>query len=120
ILVYGIFMFISKTKMHLPGEKRLISQNYLKTFLNGFLLNLLNIGVLLFWLVTVITARKHYPEIPEFVLYISIFILTYFFIDLIIIYMYKLFLDILSYKVANSIRKAVRVIHVILIIFILL
>ncbi|MBF6611107.1 MAG: LysE family transporter [Chryseobacterium sp.] len=120
ILVYGIFMFISKTKMHLPGEKRLISQNYLKTFLNGFLLNLLNIGVLLFWLVTVITARKNYPEIPQFVLYISIVILTYFLIDLIKIYLAKMFHDKLTYKVANSIRKAVGAILVVFSIFIFL
>src|SRR5690606_30263049 len=97
-----------------------ISQNYLKTFLNGFLLNLLNIGVLLFWLVTVITARKNYPEIPEFVLYISIVILTYFLIDLFKIYLAKMFHDKLTYKVANSIRKAVGAILVIFSIFIFL
>ncbi len=120
ILVYGIFMFISKTKMHLPGEKKLISQNYFKTFLNGFLLNLLNIGVLLFWLVTVITARKNYPEKPHFILYLGIVILTYFFIDLIKIYLAKMFHDKLTYKVANSIRRAVGAILVIFSFFIFL
>ena len=54
ILAYGIIMMVTKTKMHLPGEEKLISQNYFKTFLNGFLFNLLNVGVILFWLVTVI------------------------------------------------------------------
>ena len=41
ILTYGIIMMVTKTKMHLPGEEKIISQNYFKTFLNGFLLNLL-------------------------------------------------------------------------------
>jgi hypothetical protein len=44
-------MLVSKTKMHIEGEERLINQNYFKTYFNGFLLNLLNIGVVLFgWL----------------------------------------------------------------------
>ena len=42
VLIYGIYMIVSKTKMHLPGEEKLIGQNYLKTFLNGFFFNILN------------------------------------------------------------------------------
>lgn len=112
IFVYGIFMFVSKTKMHLDGEKKLISQNYWKTFLNGFLLNMLNIGVLLFWLVTVISVRKNYPETQDFALYLGIVILTYFAIDLLKIYLAKTFHYKLTENVANLIRKGVGVILV--------
>jgi threonine/homoserine/homoserine lactone efflux protein len=70
IFVYGIFMMVSKTKMHLPDEAKFISQNYFKTFINGFLFNLLNVGVILFWLVTVISVRNQYPDTQNFIIYI--------------------------------------------------
>jgi len=77
ILTYGIIMMVTKTKMHLPGEEKIISQNYFKTFLNGFLLNLLNVGVILFWLVTVIGVRNQYPDTETLILYLAIVIATY-------------------------------------------
>lgn len=112
IFIYGIYMFVSKTKMHIDGESRLINQNYFRTFINGFLLNLLNIGVLLFWLVTVISVRKNYPDIGEFTVYLGIVILTYFAIDLLKIYLAKTFHYKLTEGIANAIRKGVAVILV--------
>ncbi|MBP7172580.1 MAG: LysE family transporter [Cloacibacterium sp.] len=120
VFLYGIFMMISKTKMHLPGEQRIISQNYWKTFLNGFLLNILNIGVVIFWLVTVISIRKNYPETGKFLLYISLVIGTYLFIDLVKIYLAKQFHDKLNQRLANQIRKGVGIILLIFSIFIFL
>lgn len=38
VLMYAVFMILTKTKMHVEGEQKLISQNYFKTFINGFLL----------------------------------------------------------------------------------
>lgn len=114
IFIYGVFMLVSRTKMHLAGEQHLISQNYTKTFLNGFLLNILNIGVVLFWLGTVISIRKNYPDTALFLLYISIVILTYLGIDLLKIYLAKLFQKKLNEQVANRIRKGVGIIIVIM------
>lgn len=107
ILVYGVFMIASKTKMHLESEQKLINQNYFKTFLNGFFLNLLNIGVVLFWLVTVISVRNQYPKIEEFVLYIAIMIGTYLCIDFLKIFLAKQFHYKLNQRIANSIRNVV-------------
>lgn len=120
IFIYGVFMIVSKTKMHISGEARLIHQNYFKTFLNGFLLNILNIGVVLFWLVTVIFIRKNYPETELFLLYITIVILTYLGIDLAKIYLANLFHNKLNERIANKIRKGVGFILLILSIFIFL
>lgn len=114
IFIYGVFMLVSQTKMHLSGEKNLISQNYWKTFLNGFLLNILNIGVVLFWLGTVISIRKNYPDTGLFLLYISIVILTYLGIDLLKIYLAKILQQKLNQQVANKIRKIVGLIIIIL------
>lgn len=107
ILIYAIYMLLSRTRMHLPGEEKLIDQNYIKTFLNGFLLNLLNIGVVLFWLVTVISVRNAYPEIEDFGLYIAIVIGTYLLLDLAKILLAKPFHNRLNQRLVNKIRKGV-------------
>ncbi|WP_407403986.1 LysE family translocator [Chryseobacterium sp.] len=120
ILVYGIIMMVTKTKMHLSGEEKLISQNYFKTFLNGFLLNLLNVGVILFWLVTVIGVRNQYPGGESLILYLSIVIGTYLLIDLAKIFLAKQFHYKLTQHLANNIRKGVGVVLILFSVFIFL
>ncbi|WP_265426713.1 LysE family translocator [Chryseobacterium sp. YIM B08800] len=120
ILSYGIIMMVTKTKMHLPGEEKIISQNYFKTFLNGFLLNLLNVGVILFWLVTVIGVRNQYPDTETLILYLAIVIATYLLIDFAKIFLAKQFHYKLTQKLANNIRKGVGVVLIIFSFFIFL
>ncbi|AYN00802.1 LysE family translocator [Chryseobacterium sp. 3008163] len=120
ILSYGIVMLVTKTKMHLPGEEKIISQNYIKTFLNGFLLNILNVGVILFWLLTVIGVRNQYPDTGTLILYLAIVIMTYLLIDLAKIFLSKQFHDRLTQKLANSIRKGVGIVLIIFSFFIFL
>lgn len=120
ILSYGIIMMVTKTKMHMPGEEKLISQNYFKTFINGFLLNLLNVGVILFWLVTVIGVRNQYPDTETMILYLAIVISTYLLIDFAKIFLSKQFHDRLTQKLANNIRKGVGVVLIIFSFFIFL
>ena len=120
ILTYGIIMMVTKTKMRLPGEEKIISQNYFKTFLNGFLLNLLNVGVILFWLVTVIGVRNQYPDTETLILYLAIVIATYLLIDFAKIFLAKQFHYKLTQKLANNIRKGVGVVLIIFSFFIFL
>lgn len=120
VLVYGVFMMVSKTKMHLPNEARIINQNYLKTFFNGFLFNLLNVGVILFWLVTVISVRNQYPDTENFILYISLVIATYLGIDLVKILLAKQFHYKLTERLANNIRKGVGIVLIFFSFFIFL
>jgi threonine/homoserine/homoserine lactone efflux protein len=107
ILIYALYMMMSKTNMHLAGEEKLINQNYLKTFLNGFFFNILNIGVVLFWLVTVISVRNAYPDINDFLLYMALVVGTYLTIDLFKIYLAKQFHTKLTQKLTNQIRRGV-------------
>jgi len=108
ILFYAVFMIFKKTKMHVEGgEQKFISKNYYKTFINGFVFNILNIGVVLFWLVTVISVRKTYPKIHEFLFYMCIVIFTYLCIDLLKIFLAKQFKNKLNDNVAGKIRKIV-------------
>ncbi len=120
ILVYGIFMMLTKTQMHVANEKKIISQNYFKTFVNGFLFNILNVGVILFWLVTVISVRNEYPDLQNFLLYISLVIATYLVIDLLKILLAKQFHYKLTQNLANNIRKTVGIILIIFSFFIFL
>ena len=120
VFVYGIFMMVSKTKMHLPDEAKFISQNYFKTFINGFLFNLLHVGVILFWLVTVISVRNQYPDTQNFILYVSFVIATYLSIDLVKILLAKQFHYKLTERLANNIRKGVGIILIIFSFFIFL
>ncbi len=107
ILIYAVYMIVSKTKMHLAGEEKMINQNYLTTFLNGFFFNILNIGVVLFWLVTVISVRNAYPAINDFLLYMALVVATYLVIDFFKIYLAKQFHDRLTQNLTNIIRKIV-------------
>ncbi len=110
LFFYSLFMMVTKTKMHLRGEDKLISQNYWKTFINGFIFNLLNIGVILFWLVTVVSVRNQYPDNNNFILYLSLVILTYLAVDLVKIFLAKQFHYKLNQRVANRIRRSVGVV----------
>lgn len=110
ILIYGIIMIVTRTKMHLPGEEKIISQNYFKTFINGFLLNLLNVGVILFWLVTVIGVRNQYPDTESVIFYLGIVIATYLTIDFLKIFLAKQFHYKLTQKLATNIRRGVGVV----------
>jgi len=120
ILIYAFYMILSKTKMHLSGEEKLINQNYLKTFLNGFFFNILNIGVVLFWLVTVISVRNAYPDLNDFLLYMALVVGTYLIIDFFKITLAKQFHNKLTQKLTNQIRKGVGFILVAFSIFIFL
>ncbi len=113
-------MMVSKTKMHLPDEAKFINQNYFKTFFNGFLFNLLNVGVILFWLVTVISVRNQYPDTQNFIIYISLVIATYLGIDLAKIFLAKQFHYKLTERLANNIRKGVGIVLIFFSFFIFL
>lgn len=113
IFVYGIYMMVTKTQMHIPNEDKFINQNYFKTFINGFLFNLLNVGVILFWLVTVISVRNQYPDTSGFTLYLGIVIATYLLVDMIKIFLAKQFHYKLTQNLANTIRRGVGIILII-------
>lgn len=81
ILIYGMIMFISKPNFKMRNLN-LVNQNYFKTFMNGFLLNILNIGVIVFWFFIVSTIVIQYPREEDTLLYMGIVLATFFIIDL--------------------------------------
>ena len=83
-------------------------------------MNLLNVGVILFWLITVISVRNQYPETQHFLLYVGIVIAVYLGIDMVKIVLAKQFHKKLTQNLVNKIRKAVGIILIIFSFFIFL
>jgi threonine/homoserine/homoserine lactone efflux protein len=110
LFIYGLYMYLSKTKMHLSGDQKLVTKNYVKTFVNGFLLNVVNIGVVVFWIITVISIRSRYSEFNDFVLYMAVVLATFFGIDLMKIYLARSFHNKITPKAINMVRKVVGII----------
>ena len=90
--VYGLIILIKK-----PNEKQIENEfnnttkaNYLQLFVKGFLLNFINIGVLVFWLgVVVVTGPNLENKVNRFIVFFSTLIITYFLTDLIKIILAK-------------------------------
>lgn len=86
ILIYGLVMFITKPTLKMRNIS-VINTNYLRTFINGFLLNILNIGVIVFWFFIVSTIVIKYPKKEDTLLYMGIVLATFFSIDLLKIFL---------------------------------
>ena len=85
ITIYGIIIFLKKPKRRTEeaSEITFVKTNYLGLFIKGFLLNFINIGVLVFWLgVIIITGPTLENNINRFYVFFGTVILTYFITDL--------------------------------------
>ena len=90
--VYGLIILIKK-----PNHKEIQNEinnttkvNYLQLFVKGFLLNFINVGVLVFWLGIVVVAGPSLEnELNRFIVFFSVLILAYFLTDLIKIVLAK-------------------------------
>ena len=92
ITVYGIIIFLKKPKKASQQENEYISdkKNYLGMFIKGFLINFINIGVLVFWLgIIIITGPTLENNLNLFVVFFSTMIGVYFFTDLVKILLAK-------------------------------
>lgn len=94
LLVYGIFIVVkkeAKTEVDTSdnNESRL-KKDYLGLFVKGFLLNFINIGVLVFWLVLIISVGTSVDNDPKrIVIFFSAMILVYFLTDILKILLAK-------------------------------
>ena len=85
ITVYGIIIFLKKPKISTNEASELVftKTNYLGLFVKGFLLNFINIGVLVFWLgVIIITGPSLENNFNRFIAFFGTMILAYFITDL--------------------------------------
>lgn len=85
ITIYGIIIFLKKPKKTTTeaSEIQFPKSNYLGLFIKGFLLNFINIGVLVFWLgVIIITGPGLENDLNRFLVFFGTMVLAYFVTDL--------------------------------------
>lgn len=82
ILIYGLVMYVSKPNLKLRSSPLINNKNYFKIFFNGFFLNIMNIGVIVFWFFVVSTIVIQYPKESDTLLFMGIVLGTFFGLDL--------------------------------------
>ena len=126
MIVYGLITYIDKEnkKESLETSEIIdvpVANNYLKLFVKGFFLNFINIGVLAFWLGTVLVVGPtlNMNEKSIFI-YFSVIILGYFVTDLGKIFLAKQLKDKLTSNVVFRIKRVMGIILIIFGVFLML
>jgi threonine/homoserine/homoserine lactone efflux protein len=119
MLAYGIISFISLRKEKRIDTKKIdseiIQKNYFSLFIKGFFLNIINIGVLGFWLAIIISiGPKLDMQTSRMVTFFSAVIITYLLVDCIKILLAK---QLKSKMTPDNIYKIKRGISVVLMVF---
>ncbi|MFC6877397.1 LysE family translocator [Flavobacterium myungsuense] len=119
MFTYGIISLlkIHKTSKNLDRKtiNEILKKDYLSLFIKGFLLNFINVGVLLFWFLILITiGPKLQLETPRMIVFFSTVIASYLIIDIGKIILAKQ----LKHKMTpNNILKIKKLISILLLIF---
>ncbi|WP_430399694.1 LysE family translocator [Flavobacterium sp.] len=127
MLSYGIISFI-KQKRTYKGQvevdvKEDINQpnNYLNLFFKGFLLNFINIGVLAFWMMIIISfGPKLNLEADRIIIFIATILLVYLIIDSIKIVIAKQLKSKLTPYIIYKIKSVISVIIIIFGVFLMI
>lgn len=83
LLIYGITTFFRKPAKQLPNQIKASKRSYFGLFVKGFLLNFINIGVLIFWLGVLIVVGPSLDNEPNrLILFFSAMIGAYFITDI--------------------------------------
>ena len=109
LTAYGIITFLKKEK---PKQDKLLIKseqtNYIELFVKGFLLNAINIGVLVFWLgLVAVIGPKLEGEPKRFLLFFSTLFMVYFLMDILKITLSKHLQKQLTPKKRLNIKKTV-------------
>ena len=115
LLIYGIFSWINrakKTKDNLDLQES--KENYFGLAVKGFAINILNVGVFIFWGgITIVSSPASGKSFTAFVLFFSIVLLSYFITDLLKISVANRFKSLLTGKgivIVNSIVSLILVV----------
>ena len=116
LTVYGLIILLKKTK-----DNKLKAQlsssfkaNYIELFVKGFLLNFINVGVLIFWLgIIIVTGPSLENDINRFYVFFGSLIVAYFITDLFKIVLAKQLKKQLTLKIIIKIKKVLGIILII-------
>ena len=115
LTAYGIIAFLKKNKDK-QDKSTIIPEkiNYMELFIKGFLLNAINIGVLVFWLGLIIVVGPNLNGNPKrFLLFFSVLLLTYFITDVFKIILSKRLKKKLTPPIIQNLKKTVSAIIII-------
>ncbi|MCD6544557.1 MAG: LysE family transporter [Flavobacteriaceae bacterium] len=117
LIAYGLFTVFYKRTKKIVTDKELViveNNNYLGLFVKGFFLNLINIGVLAFWLAIVIAAGTNFQmDGSRIFKYFALVIFSYLLTDLVKILASKQLKKKLTPVVLRKIRQALGVFFII-------
>jgi threonine/homoserine/homoserine lactone efflux protein len=119
MLVYGIISFVRLRKEEKINDEEIdrdiIKRNYGSLFIKGFLLNVINIGVLGFWLAVIISVGpKLDMQNSRMITFFTSVIITYLLIDCLKILLAK---QLKSKMTPNNILKIKKIISIVLMVF---
>lgn len=115
LTAYGIITLLKKNKDK-QDKSTIIPEkiNYMELFVKGFLLNAINIGVLVFWLGLIIVVGPNLNGNPKrFLLFFSVLLLTYFITDVFKIILSKRLKKKLTPPIIQNLKKTVSAIIII-------
>lgn len=117
LISYGIYTFFYKRSKKIVTDKELVvveSNNYLGLFFKGLFLNLINIGVFVFWLAIVIAISSSLQMIESKIFnYFLIVILTFLLTDFVKITAAKQLKKKLTPAVLRKIRQVIGVFFIV-------
>ncbi|MFN4299616.1 MAG: LysE family translocator [Thermaurantimonas sp.] len=109
ILIYAIFSFVKKQKISV--QKIEIQSSYSKNILKGFLINFMNVGVLAYWMTSIVLVGNRYDyQFKKMFMYFSITLGTYFSVDLIKILFARKMRKYLQHSHMQKLNTAVSII----------
>ncbi|PQJ80388.1 LysE family translocator [Polaribacter porphyrae] len=127
LIIYGLITYFDKEnkKEALESAKQIevpiVKNNYLKLFLKGFFLNFINVGVLAFWLGTVLVISPSLDMNQNAIFwYFTTIIIGYFITDLGKIFLAKQLKDKLTPMVIYRIKRIMGIILIICGVFLML
>ena len=115
LLLYGLFSWINRAKKNKENlDLQESKENYFGLAVKGFAINILNVGVFIFWGgVTIVSSPASGKSFTSFVLFFSIVLLSYFITDLLKISVANRFKTLLTGKgivIVNSIVSLILVV----------
>ncbi len=121
LLLYGLFSWINRNKKSKEQpEIQESKKNYFGLAVKGFAINILNVGVFIFWGgVTIVSSPSSGKSFTSFVLFFSIVLLSYFITDLLKISVANRFKSFLTGKgiiIVNSIVSLILIVSGIILI----
>ena len=118
LISFGLISFIRtriNKKQHVFATKKIQKGNYLFYLGKGFLLNIINMGTLLFWLgLVVLFGTKYQMDYGKIVPFLAYILMVYLALDLIKIYLAKQLKTKLTPQVIYKLKQLV---HLILMVF---